>query len=432
MQNVPPRRLLSSLFEAAVAAADPTRIIPAWLPEPPRGRTIVIGAGKGSAAMAQAFDAAWPHPLEGVVVTRYGYGAPCARIRVVEASHPVPDAAGLAAALLLFDTISGLSADDLVVALISGGGSALLPSPPEGLTLADEQAFNQALLRSGLAISDMNLLRKHVSGIKGGRLARAVAPAKLITLVLSDVPGDNPAQVASGPTVPDFGSRADALALLAQTRLSLPDAVLRHLQSELADAPLPSDACFAGQEVHVIGSAALSLQAAADTCGSLYGLHAAILSDAIEGEARDVGQMHAAIAREIATRDRPFTAPVVLLSGGETTVSVNGPCGQGGRNSEFALSLAIGLQGTRDIHALAADTDGIDGASDSAGAFVDSTTVSRLRAAGLDPKAVLAGHDSWTAFSRIGDVFDTGPTRTNVNDFRAILINGAPLPPTAT
>lgn len=423
IQSNEPRALLAELFQAAVAAADPSRIIPAWLPERPRGRTIVIGAGKGAAAMAQAFEQAWPHPLEGVVVTRYGYGVPCERLRVVESAHPMPDEAGLAAGRLLFETVRGLNADDLVVALISGGGSALLPAPPGGLTLADEQAFTRALLESGLAISDMNLLRKHVSSIKGGRLAAAVAPARLITLVLSDVPGDNPAQVASGPTVPDPATRADALALLAQSRLVLPEAVLAHLHSRLADAPLPGDPCFAGQEVHVIGSAALSLDAAA-ACAAEQGIAAAILSDAIEGESRDIGRMHAALAREVATRGRPFAAPVVLLSGGETTVTFNGAGGKGGRNSEFALSLALGLDGLSGVHALAADTDGIDGVSESAGAYADGGTVRRLRGAGLDPRAMLAGHDSWTAFDAIGDLFTTGPTRTNVNDFRAVLIEG--------
>lgn len=423
MSIVDPRMLLKSLFEIAVAAADPALIVPAWLPDPPRGRTIVIGAGKGSAAMAKAFDDAWPYPLEGVVVTRYGYGVPCRRIRVIEAAHPVPDKAGLAGSRQLFALVSDLTADDLVVALISGGGSALLPAPPGNLTLADEQAFNRVLLASGLPISDMNLLRKHVSGIKGGRLAQAVAPARLLTLVLSDVPGDQAAQVASGPTIPSSGTRADALALVVQTRLPLPDTVLRHLASPLADAPDPADPAFLGQSVHVIGSAAVSLDAAARHCERRFGIPAMILSDAIEGEAREIARMHAAIAREIAGRSRPFPAPVLLLSGGETTVTVTGPCGRGGRNTEFALSLAIDIDRIGNVHALSADTDGIDGANDAAGAFIDSGTVTELRRAGIDPRQALAEHASGDALERIGALFVTGPTRTNVNDFRAILID---------
>lgn len=421
MTGIAPRALLAAMFEAAVRAADPARLVPAWLPKPPRGRTVVIGAGKASAAMAQAFDAAWPHPLAGVVVTPRGHAVPCPRIRVVEASHPVPDAAGLEAARLLFQAVAGLGTDDLVVALMSGGGSALLPCPPPGLTLADEQALNRCLLASGLGIAEMNLLRKHVSAIKGGRLARAVAPARLVTLVLSDVPGDDPAQVASGPTVPDRRDLADARALVARTGLALPDAVLRHLESGDAAAPDPAEACFAGQEVHVVASAARSLEAAASVAAR-HGVTPVILSDAIEGEAREIARMHAAIAREIALRGRPFAPPVVLLSGGETSVAAAGPSGAGGRNTEFALSLALDIAEAGVIHALAADTDGIDGASGSAGAFADATTLARLRAQGLDPRGMLAAHDSATAFARIGDLLTTGPTRTNVNDFRAVLV----------
>ncbi len=412
---------MQALFDAAVAAADPHRTIAQALPGPPPGRTVVVGAGKAAASMAAAFDAAWPHPLSGVVVTGYGHGAPCGRIRVLEAAHPVPDAAGVAAARLLIETVSPLGADDLVVALVSGGGSALLPCPPPALTLADEQALNRTLLASGLGIGEMNLLRKHVSGIKGGRLAQAAAPARLLTLVLSDVPGDDPAQVASGPTVPSPGSRADALALVRRARLTLPDSVRAHLESESATAPDPSDRCFAGQRVQVIGSAGASLQAAA-MVAERHGIPAMILSDAIEGEAAEIGRMHAALAREIALRDRPFTAPVILLSGGETSVTLRAGSGRGGRNTTFALRLAIDLHGLAGIHALAADTDGIDGTCPGAGAFVDCGSVARLRKAGLDPNAVLAAQDSWAAFDCIGDGLTTGPTRTNVNDFRAILI----------
>lgn len=419
-----PRALLSDLFQASVAAADPAVIVPRWLPERPAGRTVVIGAGKAAAAMARAFEAAWDGPVSGVVVTRYGYAVPCERIRVIEAGHPVPDEAGLRASEALFDAVAGLGPDDLVVALISGGGSALLPAPPAGLTLAEEQAVNRALLASGLPIAAMNLIRKHLSTIKGGQLALAVPPARLVTLLLSDIPGDDPAQIASGPTVPDSGGRAEALAVIERERLALPERVMAHLRSDLADAPDPRNPRFAGQEAHVIGSAALSLEAAAARCRERYGIPAMILSDAVEGEAREIARMHAALARETALRHRPFAPPVALLSGGETTVTAQGPTGRGGRNTEFALALGIALDGLAGVHALAADTDGIDGANDAAGAFADGTTVARMRAAGIDPRAALAAHDSGSAFARTGDLFVTGPTRTNVNDFRAILVEG--------
>lgn len=418
-----PRAVLRSLFDVAVATADPARSIPLFLPEPPRGRTVVVGAGKASAAMAQVFEAAWSAPLTGVVVTRYGYAVPCERIAVLEAAHPVPDAAGLAGSAALFEAVRGLGPDDLVVALVSGGGSALLPSPPPGLTLEDEQLLNRTLLESGLPIGEMNLIRKHLSTIKGGRLARAAFPARVVTLILSDIPGDIAAEVASGPTVPSVAARHEALALVARTRLALPDRLMRRLQDPEADAPHPSDPAFARHEVHVIGSAALSLEAAAAEMRRLTGWPSAILSDALEGEARDAGRFHAAIAREIATRGRPVTGPVLLLSGGETSVTVTGSAGQGGRNTEFALAAAIGLEGVHGaITGLAADTDGIDGASGGAGAFFDTTSAARLRLANLDPKAVLAGHDSGRALAEIGDLLVTGPTRTNVNDFRALLI----------
>lgn len=418
--NVEPKELLTSVFKAAVAAADPERTIRAHLPQLPRGRTIVIGAGKGSAQMAAAFEKAWDGPIEGLVVTRYGYGATCERIRVLEAAHPVPDAAGLEASRLLLETVNGLTPDDLVVALVSGGGSALLPAPPDGLTLADEMAVNEALLASGAPISAMNCVRKHVSRIKGGRLAAAAAPALVVSLVVSDIPGDNPALVASGPTVPDASTRADALRIVETYRMALPDAVMAHLNSPAADAPSPDDPRFAGNEVHVIASAAVSLEAAAAEAAR-HGIEAVILSDSIEGEAREVGGVHAAIAREIATRNRPFKKPVLVLSGGETTVTLRAK-GKGGRNSEFLLAFAIGIDGLTGIHALAADTDGIDGSEDNAGAFADGSSVARMRAAGVDAKAMLAGNNAWTAFNSVGDLFVPGPTGTNVNDLRAILI----------
>ncbi|MGX5841667.1 glycerate kinase type-2 family protein [Mesorhizobium sp. ArgA1] len=420
-----PKSFLISIFKAAVAAADPERTIRDHLPAKPKGRTIVIGAGKGSAQMAAAFEKVWDGPIEGLVVTRYGYGAKCERIEIVEAAHPVPDAAGLEASRRLLEKVQGLTADDLVVALISGGGSALLPSPAAGLTLADEIAVNEALLASGAPIAAMNTIRKHVSTIKGGRLAAAAWPAKVISLVVSDIPGDNPALVASGPTVPDTGSRADALASIAAYGMKLPEAVMAHINSPTADAPSPGDERLSRNEVHLIASACVSLEAAVAEA-KRQGIEAVILSDSIEGEAREVGGVHAAIAREVATRNRPFQKPVLILSGGETTVTLRAPIdgkrGKGGRNSEFLLAFAIGISGADNIHALAADTDGIDGSEDNAGAFADGSTVSRMRSAAVDAKAMLAGNNAWTAFNAVGDLFVPGPTGTNVNDLRAILI----------
>ncbi len=417
---VDPKSFLTAIFDAAVAAADPERTILNHLPARPKGRTIVIGAGKGSAQMAAAFERAWDGPLEGLVVTRYGFAAPCERIEIVEASHPVPDEAGLAASRRLLDLVSGLTADDLVVALISGGGSALLPSPAPGLTLADEIAVNEALLASGAPISVMNTIRKHVSTIKGGRLAAVAWPAKVVSLVVSDIPGDEPALVASGPTIAGEGRRADALDAVGLYRMKLPDAVMRHLASPAADAPVPDDPRFRDNEVHLIASAAVSLEAAA-AASRRQGVDAVILSDSIEGEAREVGSVHAALAREVARRNRPFTKPVLVLSGGETTVTLRSK-GKGGRNSEFLLGFALGIDGVPGIHALAADTDGIDGSQDNAGAFADGTSVARMRAAGVDAKTMLAENNAWTAFDAVGDLFVPGPTGTNVNDLRAILV----------
>ena len=415
-----PKSFLTSIFNAAVAAADPEKTIRNHLPAKPKGRTIVIGAGKGSAQMAAAFEKVWDGPIDGLVVTRYGYGARCERIEIIEAAHPVPDAAGLEASRRLLEKVRGLTSDDLVIALISGGGSALLPSPAPGLTLADEIAVNEALLASGAPIAAMNTIRKHVSTIKGGRLAAAAHPARVVSLVVSDIPGDNPALVASGPTVPDTGSRADALASIAAYGMKLPASVMAHIQSPAADAPRPDDPRFAGNEVHLTASAGVSLEAAAAEA-KRQGIEAVILSDAIEGEAREVGGVHAAIAREVATRSRPFAKPVLILSGGETTVTLRAK-GKGGRNSEFLLAFAIGIDGVEGIHALAADTDGIDGSENNAGAFADGSTVSRMRAAGVDAKAMLASNNAWTAFNAVGDLFAPGPTGTNVNDLRAILV----------
>lgn len=410
---------LAELFRAAVEAADPEKAVRAYLPARPKGRTVVIGAGKGAAQLAAAFESQWDGPLEGVVVTRYGYATPCRRIRVLEAAHPVPDAAGLVASQALFDAVKGLAKDDLVVALICGGGSALLPAPPGDLTLEDEAALNRALLASGAPISVMNAIRKQVSGIKGGCLAAACHPAKVVTLVVSDVPGDDPAQVASGPTVPDGSDREEARGLVKTWGIKLPQRIEAWLNGSEGEPPSPGDPVFATHEVHVIASARLSLEAAAHRAEAL-GVPAVILSDCIEGEARDVARVHAAIAREVSSRGRPFPRPVVILSGGETTVTIKGR-GKGGRNTEFLLSLALAGEGVP-FAALAADTDGIDGSEDNAGAFADGASMKRLRELGVDPAALLAGNDAWTAFHRLGDLFVPGPTGTNVNDFRAILI----------
>lgn len=412
--------LLENLFRAAVERAQPALAISRFLPEKPKGRTIVIGAGKASAQMARAFEEAWDGPLSGLVVTRYGYAEKCQHIEIVEAAHPVPDAAGFAAARRIVELVGGLSADDLVVALISGGGSSLLPAPAEGMSLEDEQAVNRALLASGAPIGVMNLIRNQFSTLKGGRLALAAAPARVATLVVSDVPGDDPALVASGPTLPIAGDRADARRMAELYRLELPEAARRVLESERNLPPLVNDPAFARNSVTTIASAALSLAAAAEL-GRVQGLETAILSDSIEGEARDVAQVHAAMAREIVLRGQPFRKPALLLSGGETTVTLRGK-GRGGRNGEFALALAIALDGVAGVSALAADTDGIDGSEDNAGAFVDGSSARRMREAGLDPQRQLANNDAYGAFEAIGDLFVTGPTGTNVNDFRAIVI----------
>lgn len=415
------RAFLTSLFESAVAAADPKGALAPVLPEKPAGRTVVVALGKGAAQLAAAFEDLWEAPVEGVVVTRYGYATSCRHLPVLEAAHPVPDAAGDRATQAVFEAVKGLTEDDLVVALVCGGGSALLPAPPDGLTLEDEQALNKALLASGAPIGVMNAIRKHVSRIKGGRLAAACAPARVISLVVSDVPGDDPAQVASGPTVPDAVTRDHALALIRTRGIRLPDRIMAHIQSEASAAPAPDDAVFARNEVKVIASARLSLEAAARHVRQM-GFEPAILSDAIEGEAADVGAVHAAITREVVLRDRPFTKPVVILSGGETTVTLGDTPGRGGRNTAFLLGFAEGIEGMGGIAALAADTDGIDGSEDNAGAFADGGTLARIRQKGHDPRRFVQDQDPYGAFDVIGDIFAPGPTGTNVNDFRAILI----------
>ena len=413
------RAFLTGLFEAAVDATEPDQILSAYLPKLPKGRTVVVGAGKGAAQLAAAFERLWTGPLSGVVVTRYGNVCPTRFIRVLEASHPVPDEAGLEATKALFDAVKGLGPDDLVVALICGGGSALLPCPPLGMTLADEAELNRILLASGAPISVMNSIRKQVSGIKGGRLAAAAAPARVVSLVVSDVPFDDPAQVASGPTVPDMGTREEARRLVKTWKLRFPEKIQTWLEGEEGQAPLATDRMFSGNIARVIASAHLSLEAAAETARQA-GIHPVILSDAIEGEARDVGKVHAALVREIVLRDRPFQKPVVLLSGGETTVTIRGQ-GRGGRNTEFLLAFALAAEGLPFV-ALAADTDGIDGSEDNAGAFADGGSMARLREKGFSPVDLLMENDAYSAFEALGDLFVPGPTGTNVNDFRAILI----------
>lgn len=413
------KSLLANLFQAAVAAADPAKALAAHVPAKPKGRTVVIGAGKGAAQLAAAFEDLWEGPLDGVVVTRYGYGAPTRQIKVLEAAHPVPDAAGLIASEALFDAVAGLTGDDLVVALICGGGSSLLAAPAGDLSLADEQELNNALLASGAPIGVMNAIRKQASTIKGGRLAAAAHPAKVVSLVVSDVPGDDPAQVASGPTIPDQVRVADAIAMIEARGIRLPERVLQHIKTA-KDALGPDNPVFARNEVRVIASARQSLIAAQAASGA-SDVPAVILSDSIEGEARDVARVHAAIAQSCARYGTPFKPPVILLSGGETTVTLRQK-GKGGRNSEFMLAFADAIDGTPGITALAADTDGIDGSEDNAGAFCDGQTAARLRAADIDPIEALERNDAYTAFEAIGDLFETGPTGTNVNDFRAIFI----------
>ncbi|WP_417604154.1 glycerate kinase type-2 family protein [Primorskyibacter flagellatus] len=421
-QNI--ESFLTDLFEAAVDAADPMRALGRALPERPSGKTVVIGAGKGAAQLAQAFEQLWEGPLEGVVVTRYGYSAPCKYIRVMEAAHPVPDEAGLAATKALFDAVEGLGPDDLVVALVCGGGSSLLPCPAEGLTFEDEIALNECLLASGAPIGVMNMIRKQISGIKGGRLALAAHPARVVTLVVSDVPGDDPAQVASGPTVPDRTTREAAKAAARTYGIELPPKIAAFLDGGTNLPPLPDDPGFDGNDVRVVASAALSLEAA-EKAARAAGVEAVILSDAIEGEAREIARMHAAMARECVAKARPFPPPVVLLSGGETTVTLRAK-GRGGRNTEFLLSFALCIDGQTGISALAADTDGIDGSEDNAGAFADGDTAASIRKAGADPAEMLSKNDAWGAFDAAGTLFVPGPTGTNVNDFRAILIGALP------
>ena len=428
-----PRQFLEYLFHAAVTRALPLHNTAAYLPQPPKGRTIVIGAGKAGGSMAQAVEAHWPAdaPLEGLVVTRYQHTPPRPkglpqRIEIVEAAHPVPDAAGLAAAQRILALTRGLTPDDLVLCLISGGGSALLTLPADGLSLEDKQRINQALLGSGANIGEMNCVRKHLSRIKGGRLAAACAPARVVTLTISDVPGDDPSIIASGPTVPDASSCADALAILQRYAIDVPPVVRAQLENGALETPKPGAAVFTGHAVHLIATPQQSLQAAA-AAARAAGLATYILSDEMEGESREVGKVHAALARAVALKGQPFQKPCVILSGGETTVTIRKqargtPRGRGGRAGEFCMGLALALQGQAGVYALAADTDGIDGVEDNAGAFVGPDTLQRALAAGLKLEHYLDRNDAYGYFERLGDLFITGPTHTNVNDFRALLI----------
>ena len=418
--TIVPKELLRRMFETAVGAAQPARCVPPHLPSPPAGRLLVIGAGKASAAMAKAVEDHWPGELSGLVVTRYGYAVPCRRIEIVEAAHPVPDAAGLTASRRVLDLAHGLTADDLVLCLISGGGSSLLVLPLEGLSLDDKQAVNRALLTSGASINEMNCVRRHLSGIKGGRLGAAFHSAKVMTLLISDVPGDDPINIASGPTVPDPTTCADALAIVHRYGIALPKAAQDILESGRGETVKPGDDRLSSAEVRMVATPQMALEAAA-AVASEAGLRAHVLGDSIEGEARDVGKVMAGLALQVARRGQPFSPPCVLLSGGETTVTVRGQ-GRGGRNVEFLLSFGIAVDGHPAIHAIACDTDGVDGLEEIAGAYVGPDSLARAWQQGINPKDRLAANDGHGFFEALGDAVITGPTLTNVNDFRAILV----------
>ena len=415
-----PRELLTRLFEAAIEAAQPVHCLRRFLPEAPRGRLLVIGIGKASASMAKAFEDHWSGPFTGLALTRYGYQLPCERFEVIEAAHPVPDEAGLLASQRIMAMVSGLTADDTVLFLISGGGSALLTLPYEGISLADKQAVNRALLRSGANICEMNVIRRHLSAIKGGRLAAACHPARVISLLISDVPGDSPVDIASGPTVADSTTCGDALALVKRYGMNLPPSAITVLESGRGESIKPGDTRLARTETHLITTPQMALEAAAQVARAV-GITPYILGDSIEGEARDVGKVMAGLARQVATHQQPFTPPCVLLSGGETTVTLRGK-GRGGRNVEFLLSLGISLDGLEGVYALAGDTDGVDGVEEIAGAYLAPDSLQRAWAKGIHPKEALADNDGHGFFSALGDSIVTGPTLTNVNDFRAILI----------
>ena len=415
------RAALRALFDAGLKAADPAVCVPPHLPEPPKGRTIVIAAGKAAASMARAIEDNWQGDLEGIAVTRYGHGTECHKIEVIEASHPVPDDRGEVAARKLMQTVTGLGPDDLVLCLISGGGSALLGLPAEGLTLDQKKAINKALLASGAPIGEMNTVRKHLSAIKGGRLAQAAHPARVVTLGISDVPGDDPSVIASGPTVADNTTLADALKVIAKYSIGIPDEVRAHLEKPESETPKPGDTVFDGNRYVLIARPADMVAAVAEA-GRRMGYEVVSLGADIEGEAREVGEAQAEMALKIAEEMKPDAKPVLIVSGGETTVTVDKPGGRGGRDCEYLLALAVALDGHPGICALACDTDGIDGSEDNAGAIIDPATLYRAEARGLKPKDYLAAHDSYSLFSATGDLVVTGPTLTNVNDLRLILI----------
>jgi glycerate 2-kinase len=421
MTTLDPRDFLHGLFGAALDVVGAATCLPPHLPAPPvNGRTLVIGAGKAAAAMARSVELNWKGELSGLVVTRYGHGEPCERIEVVEAAHPVPDEAGRAAASRMMEMVSGLTENDLVLCLISGGGSSLLALPASGITLEQKQRINKALLKSGAAISEMNCVRKHLSAIKGGRLALACAPARVVTLLISDVPGDDPGMIASGPTLADPTTCADALAVLRKYDIEVPTNVLEHLVSGQGETPKPGAPGFERNSHHVIAVAQNALEAAA-TFARAAGITPYILSDEIEGESRDVAIVHAAMARQVVRHGQPFARPCVIISGGETTVTVRGD-GRGGRNAEFLLSLAVALNGQPDVYAIACDTDGIDGSEDNAGAIYAPDSLARAAQMNVSARAMLANNDGYGFFSALGDLVVTGPTRTNVNDFRAVLV----------
>jgi glycerate 2-kinase len=420
-----PRQFLRALFDAAVDAVRADVCLAGRLPEPPRGRTVVVGAGKAAAAMAAAVEAQWQGDLSGLVVTPYGHEVPTRHIEVVQASHPVPDEAGTHGAQRVLEAVKGLTEDDLVLCLISGGGSALLALPAPGVLLEDKQAVTKALLRSGATIHEMNCVRKHLSAIKGGRLGVAAAPARVVTLAISDVPGDDISVIASGPTVADPSTREEAMALIERYQIAAPASVLEHLQDPVSETPKPGDPSLFGVTAEVITTPQDSLQAAAALARE-HGVTPVVLGDTVEGEARDVALVHAAVAREVARNGRLAMPPAVILSGGETTVTLRGEGGSGGRNQEFLLALASALLGTPCIHALACDTDGIDGFSKAAGAVIDPTTPERAASAGINLRDALERQDSGGVFTALGDAIITGPTRTNVNDFRAILVTAKP------
>lgn len=421
--RIDPRTLLRRMLDAAIASAQPAQCLPPFLPSPPKGRLIVVGAGKASAAMAAAVEQHWPGPVSGLVVTRYGYAAPCQYIEIVEAGHPVPDAAGLDAAQRILALVQNLREDDTVLCLISGGGSALLPLPLAGISLQHKQDLSRALLRSGATIREMNCVRRHLSAIKGGRLAAACHPAQVVTLLLSDVPGDHPWDIASGPTVADPSTCADALAVLQRYGIAVPEPVLRVLESGSGETVKPGDARLARASCRMVATPQMALEAAS-AVAQAAGLQAHILGDALEGEARELGTCMAGIARQVVRHGQPFRAPCVILSGGETTVTVRGR-GRGGRNVEFLLSMGIALQGLPLVYALAADTDGVDGQEEIAGAILTPDSMARAWQLGIQPMDALQNNDGHGFFGALGDSVVTGPTCTNVNDFRAVLVLGA-------